>query len=224
MPIKALLADFYGTLVRENEGLVRDLARRICEASPLAANPGDVANYWWETNSSLYRQHSGPDWLSLAQIDKEALDEVVERFEAHISVQEMLDEIVQSWQKPDVFSDTRVFMSRLPLPLCVVANGDRDTLAGALAFGQLEVQAAVTSEDARSYKPDLGIFFHALKIMGIKADEALFIGDSIYYDIQPAQKAGMYTAWVNRTGRSLGARVLPDVTCDNLQQLRGMIK
>lgn len=224
MAIKALLMDFYGTLVRENDGLVRDLARRICEASPLAQTPGDVANYWWEATSALYREHCGAAWLGLAEIEKKALEDVVERFEAHLDAGELAEEIVQSWQKPEVFSDTRVFMARLPLPLCVVANGDRETMSGALAFGQLEVQAAVTSEDAKSYKPDLGIFNHALQVMGIRAEEALFVGDSIYYDMQPAQKAGMFTAWVNRSGRALGGRMLPDVSCDNLQQLRSMIK
>jgi 2-haloalkanoic acid dehalogenase type II len=222
--IKALLVDFYGTLVRENEGLVRDLARRICDASPLALTPGDVANFWWETTSSLYREHSGENWRSLAELEELALEQVAERFDSHVSVQEMLDEIVQSWQRPEPFSDTRSFLSRLPLPLCVVANSDRDTLAGALAFAQLEVQAAVTSEDAKSYKPDPGIFRHALKVMGVKPDEALYVGDSIYYDIQPAQRAGIYTAWVNRPGRPLTGRTLPDVSCDTLQQLRGMIK
>lgn len=224
MAIKALLADFYGTLVRENEGLVRDFARRICEASPLALTPGDVAHFWWETTSLLYSEHCGEEWRSLVELEEEALGEVVERFESHLTAKEMLDEIIQSWQRPEAFSDTRIFMSRLPLPLCVVANCDRDTMAAALGYAQMEVQAAVTSEDARSYKPDPNIFQHALKVMGVKAGEALFIGDSIYYDIQPAQKAGMFTAWVNRAGRVLDGRCLPDVTCDNLQQLRSMIK
>jgi 2-haloacid dehalogenase/putative hydrolase of the HAD superfamily len=224
MAIKALLMDFYGTLVRENDGLVRDFARRICEASPLALTPGDVANYWWEATSSLYREHCGAAWRSLVELEEKALGEVVERFEAHIEPGELVGEIVQSWQRPEAYSDTRVFMSRLPLPVCAVANADRDIMAAALAYAQLEVQAAVTSEDAKSYKPDLGIFYHALKVMGVKAGEALYVGDSIYYDIQPAQKAGMFTAWVNRSGRPLGGRSLPDVTCDNLQQLRSMIK
>jgi 2-haloacid dehalogenase/putative hydrolase of the HAD superfamily len=224
MAIKALLMDFYGTLVHENDGLIRELTRRVCDTSPLVVAPGDVAHYWWETMTSLFHEHSGQGWKSLMELEDEALREVSERFESHIDIRAALDEIAQSWLRPDAFSDTRQFMWRLPLPVCIVANGDSDPIAAAASHAQLEGHAIVTSEDARSYKPDLGIFYQALKVMGVKASEALFVGDSIHYDMHPAQSAGMYTAWINRTGRPLGGRCLPDVTCDNLQQLRGMIK
>jgi 2-haloalkanoic acid dehalogenase type II len=224
MAIKALLIDFYGTLVRENDGLIRDIARRVGETSPMVVSPGEVANFWWETMTAMFRDYSGSSWRSLAELEEAALTEVAARFDSHIDIQEALDAIVDSWLRPEVFSDTRVFMSRLPIPVCVVANSDSEPMDAALAYAQLEVQAVVTSEDARSYKPDPEIFLHALNGMGVGPGEALFVGDSIYYDMQPAQKAGMYTAWINRTGRPLGGRCLPDVSCDNLQQLRRMIR
>lgn len=224
MAIKALLVDFFGTLVREDDGLIRDLSRRICDTSPRVVSPGEVAHFWWETMTALFHGHSGADWVSLVELEEMALEEVAARFESHISIRDALEEIVQSWQRPEAFSDTRQFMSRLPLPVCVVANSDRDPLDAAVGYAQLEVQAAVTSEDAQSYKPDTEIFYYALKVMGVKPAEALFVGDSIYYDIEPAQRAGMYTAWINRTGRTLGGRCLPDVSCDNLQQLKSMIR
>ncbi len=224
MAIKALLVDFYGTLVRENDGLIRDLARRVCDTSPLVVSPGDVAHFWWETMNSMFRECSGDRWRSLEELEESALNEVAARFDSHLDIREALDEILDSWLRPEVFSDTRIFMSRLPLPICVVANGDSEPMDDAIAYAQLDVQAVVTSEDARSYKPDTEIFLHALKGMNVSPGEALYIGDSIFYDMQPAQKAGMYTAWINRTGRPLGGQCLPDVTCDNLQQLRRMIR
>jgi 2-haloalkanoic acid dehalogenase type II len=224
MAIKALLVDFYGTLVRENDGLIRDLSRRVCETTPLVVTPGDVAHYWWETMTALCREHSGTGWRNLISLEESALESVAQHFESHIDVHDALEEIVQSWQRPEAYSDTRQFLSRMPLPVCIVANADKNLMAAALSFAQLETQTVVTSEDARCYKPDLGIFFYALTQMGVKPAEALFVGDSIYYDIQPAQRTGMFTAWVNHTGRPLGNRCLPDVTCDNLQQLRSMIR
>ncbi len=224
MPIKAMLVDFYGTLVREDDGLIRDLSRRVSETTPRIVAPGDVAHFWWETMAALFRDHSGIRWRSMAELEEQALTEVAERFESHIDIRAALNDIMLSWQRPVAFSDTRQFMTNLPLPICVVANGDRETIAAAIAHTHLEVQAVVTSEDARSYKPDLGIFYQAMKVMGVKASEALLVGDSLQFDIQPAQSAGMYTVWVNRTGRPLGSRCLPDATCDNLQQLRSMIR
>ena len=224
MAIKALFIDFYGTLVREDDGLIRDICRRVCETSPLVITPGDVAHFWWETMNSFFRAHSGEDFKRQLELEEMALAEVATRFESHIAIQDALQEIVGSWQRPEAYSDARHLLSRLPLPVCVVTNGDRDHMAAALNFAQIQALAMVTSEDANCYKPGEEIFLHALKIMDIKAEEALFVGDSIYYDMQPAQKAGMSTAWINRNGRPLGGRCLPDVTCDNLQQLRRMIR
>ena len=223
MAIKALFMDFYGTLVRENDGLIRDICRRVCETTPQVVAPGDVAHYWWETMNGLFRDHQGDDFLPQLELEERALQEVAARFDSHLSISDALSEIVTSWQKPEAFSDARSLFSRIPLPVCIVANGDREPMAAAVNYAQIPVTAMVTSEDARAYKPGEAIFLHALKVMGIKPAEALFVGDSIYYDMQPAQKTGMYTAWVNRNGRTLGGRCLPDVTCDNLQQLRQMI-
>lgn len=224
MAIKALLMDLYGTMVRENDGLIRDIARRVCETSPQVISPGDVAHYWWETMNGHFRSHNGDDFKPMAELEELALLELAGRFESRFNVQDALEEIALSWQRPEVYSDVRQLMFRLPLPICVVANGDREPIVAAVKYAQLEVQAIVTSEDARSYKPDEAIFRRAVEVMGIQPDEALFVGDSIFYDMQPAQKAGLYAAWVNRLGRPLGGRGLPDVTCDNLQQLRRMIR
>ncbi len=216
--------DFYGTMVRENDGLIRDIARRVCETSPQVISPGDVAHYWWEITHSRFLAHNGEAFKPMVELEELALLELAGRFESRFHVQDALDEIVLSWQRPEVYSDVRHLLSRMPLQVCIVANGDREHILNAVKFAQLEVQAVVTSEDARSYKPDEGIFRHAVNVMGIKPTEALFVGDSISYDMVPAQKAGLFTAWVNRLGRPIGGRCMPDVTCDNLQQLRRMIR
>lgn len=223
MAIKALFMDFYGTLVRENDGVIRDVCRRVCETTAQVVAPGDVAHFWWETMNGLFRDHQDDAFLTQAQLEELALQEVTARFESHLGIPETLADIFVSLQKPEAFSDARALFNRMPLPVCIVANGDREPLSAAVRYAQIPAAAIVTSEDARAYKPSETIFAHALKAMAVKPTEALFVGDSIYYDMQPAQNAGMYTAWVNRNGRALGGRCLPDVTCDNLQQLRRMI-
>jgi 2-haloacid dehalogenase/putative hydrolase of the HAD superfamily len=223
MAIKALFMDFYGTLVRENDGVIRDVCRRVCETTAQVVAPGDVAHFWWETMNGLFREHQGDAFLTQTQLEELALEEVTARFESHLNIPDTLSEVLASLQKPEAFSDARALFNRNPLPVCVVANGDHDPLVAAVRYAQIPATAVVTSEDARAYKPSEEIFRHALEALSVKPNEALFVGDSIYYDMQPAQNAGMFTAWVNRNGRALGGRCLPDVTCDNLQQLRRMI-
>ena len=155
MAIKALLMDLYGTMVRENDGLIRDIARRVCETSPQVISPGDVAHYWWETMNGHFRSHNGDDFKPMAELEELALLELAGRFESRFNVQDALEEIALSWQRPEVYSDVRQLMFRLPLPICVVANGDREPIVAAVKYAQLEVQAIVTSEELISHVSSL---------------------------------------------------------------------
>lgn len=54
-----------------------------------------------------------------------------------------------------------------------------------------------TSEDARSCKPDPGIFALALERSGAPAPEScLFVGDSPFHDVRGARRVGMHTALI----------------------------
>ncbi|WP_242492593.1 HAD family hydrolase [Methanolobus psychrotolerans] len=52
----------------------------------------------------------------------------------------------------------------------------------------------ITSDMTGSSKPDIKVFHHALSRTGLRAEEVLFVGDSLRRDIEPAKKAGMMTA------------------------------
>src|SRR5262249_32483151 len=45
-------------------------------------------------------------------------------------------------------------------------------------------------------KPDPGIFWHALRALGVPPARAGFVGDSLDRDMRPAKSLGMWTCWV----------------------------
>ena len=51
--------------------------------------------------------------------------------------------------------------------------------------------AVLSSEQARSCKPAPGIFQHALASAGCAANEAFFVGDSLFHDVGGANELGM---------------------------------
>jgi FMN phosphatase YigB (HAD superfamily) len=59
----------------------------------------------------------------------------------------------------------------------------------------------VFSSDSRSIKPSPTLYESALSGVGARPEDALFIGDSIRYDMEGARKVGMTTVWV--TSRSV---------------------
>lgn len=49
-------------------------------------------------------------------------------------------------------------------------------------------------------KPDEAIFARMLTILDVRPKEALYVGDSLYYDVQGAKRAGLWAAWLNPQG------------------------
>ena len=66
-------------------------------------------------------------------------------------------------------------------------------------------------------KPHPALFNHALHALGVSANEALMVGNSLAEDIAGAQAIGMRTAWRRSLPDSEG--VTPDFTFDELAEL-----
>lgn len=50
-------------------------------------------------------------------------------------------------------------------------------------------------------KPNPKLYQAALRAIGVQADEAMHVGDSLSHDIAPPKGLGMHTAWIYRTAR-----------------------
>ncbi len=62
-------------------------------------------------------------------------------------------------------------------------------------------QHMVFSSDSRSVKPSPVLYREALRGVGAQPHEALFVGDSLDYDIEGAKRAGIATAWITSAPR-----------------------
>ena len=58
----------------------------------------------------------------------------------------------------------------------------------------------ISSEAARSCKPDAGIFRQALQLTGSATEEAVFVGDSRIHDIQGARAVGIRSILITEEG------------------------
>ncbi|MDB5069427.1 MAG: hydrolase, haloacid dehalogenase-like family [Candidatus Eremiobacteraeota bacterium] len=74
----------------------------------------------------------------------------------------------------------------------VATSAKKEELDSLLARGNLGplIDMATTSDDAEESKPDPDIIGAALKKAGVRADEAVMVGDT-QYDIEAAHKAGV---------------------------------
>lgn len=61
----------------------------------------------------------------------------------------------------------------------------------------------ITSDMTRATKTDMNVFYRALFATGLRAEEVLFVGDSLRRDIEPARKVDMVTAYASYGDRNI---------------------
>jgi 2-haloacid dehalogenase len=82
--------------------------------------------------------------------------------------------------------------------LVIVSNTDRDIIEHTLRQLEVEFDDVITAQDCGAYKPADSVFRQALERIGEDPSDILHVAFGFKYDIGPAQRAGMGSAWVNR--------------------------
>ena len=111
------------------------------------------------------------------------------------------------------------------LHLSIVSNIDDDQFEP--LFARLELRrwfhCTTTSEEARSCKPDPGIFRMALrKAGGPRPEEVVFVGDSAPHDVAGAAALGMTTVLLGRAPDAAGPT--PDHVISRLGELLAIVQ
>ncbi len=103
-------------------------------------------------------------------------------------------------------------VSNFAIPECVLKLLRRAGIDG--LFDVIVVSGAVNKR-----KPSAEIFKSALKMMGVAAEEAVFVGDTIDADIEGAKAAGMRAIYIERRMQKPSEKYMPDVTIKSLSKL-----
>jgi HAD superfamily hydrolase (TIGR01549 family) len=89
-------------------------------------------------------------------------------------------------------------------PIGIVTNGPTEVQRAKLELLGIDglVDFVLVSEEFGVAKPDPEIFRAALRLAGVRPEEAIFVGDSVEFDMAGANAAGIPAVWVNRQQRS----------------------
>jgi len=111
--------------------------------------------------------------------------------------------------------------------LAVVSNFDYTPTARGLleTAGVMDLfTAVVVSDEVGWRKPALPIFETALRRVGVRPEEALFVGDRADIDVVGAQRAGMHAVWINPERAPLPPGLdPPEFEIRDLDELRGIL-
>lgn len=189
--------DCYGTLIDwegGTGGFLYDLALRSGDPAPPRGN--DLRERWealqFEAIQGEYRSYKDVLADSLRRFGEErGYDVTDDDCEGFVRA-------MRSWQP---FPDTVPALSRAAqagIKLVPVSNTDRDIIEHSARHMGLDFHQIVTAEDCRAYKPADTVFERVLERLQTAPDRILHIAFGFKYDIGPAKRAGMRTAWINR--------------------------
>ncbi|MEX1377556.1 MAG: HAD family hydrolase [Eubacteriales bacterium] len=225
MAIKAITIDLYGTLVKDNNVLMRDICQRINASSRVfESTAASVGKEWLALSVECAGICIGDKFLNEKELEIVILTRLLNKFRSRLDPYLLQEEIRNMSLRPTIYDDARLFLTRLPLPCYVLCNGDRKNIETAVDFAGLNVEGIICSEDAKAYKPNYKIYEYALDAINLGPSQVLHVGDSINHDIVPAKKAGMKAILINRFGQQVPADLNCDMVCSSLLTLRSIIK
>jgi 2-haloacid dehalogenase len=172
--------------------------------------PGHLLRARWE--ELQFRLLQG-DYAPYREILARSLEEWMDERELRWNEREgeALVRAMESWQP---FPDTVPALRRVKeagVALAVISNTDRSIMQHTLRqLDGIEFDRVFVAEDCHAYKPSTEPFALALGQLGLPPEQILHVAFGFKYDIGPAQRLGMRTAWVNRKGEPRPGDEVPD--------------
>ena len=216
--------DFFGTIADGDREQVETTCRHLVRDYGLSLSAQELAVKWGANFFAAADDSNHDRFQTLYQCECSSLRKTMLELSIECDPVPYADELQRYWANPPLHEDAKEAIASLPVPVCCLSNVDEDDLRAAIAAGGLEFAGVVSSEQARSYKPDPKIFEYALEMMGSSPARALHVGDSLHSDVGGAQSLGIAAVWLERDDRinDIGSAT-PDFTINSLSQVAALL-
>ena len=201
--IKHVIFDVYGTLISTGTGSV-DATRKIFENLNVSDPPELIYAEWkkkHKMNMQSLEEFACERDIFVMDLKQLFLEYGIDN-SAEVCVKPMLDSLYNR----SLFDDTEETIKYLlgKYNVAIGSTTDDDPLLSNMKGTILEdIPNVFTSENLMVYKPQKEFYQKILQATGWKAEECLFVGDSIDDDVNGPLKAGMNACLVDRKGRDV---------------------
>ena len=189
---KLLIFDAYGTLLSTGKGSL-EATKKILALQEKEIDPTIFYKDWKKYHRKHLDEANASKFILEKEIFAKDLEALYEQY--HINrphekdVEIMLESLIGRVVFPEAAEKYRVVIG---------STTDTEPLLVNLKNNGLEVDAVYTSEMIQKYKPDPMFYQYILQAEGYKAEDAVFIGDSLVDDIEGPQRVGITTILVDR--------------------------
>ena len=134
------------------------------------------------------------------------------------------EQFVQSLARSQPFDDVNVALAELGnhFELAIVSNTDREIIKKTLEPIDAVFEYVITAEDTGAYKPSEKMWQSATSLIGDEKRK-LHVAQSLYHDVEPANKLGNDSVWINRDNQAGSAvrpsNAKPSWTFEDLHQM-----
>ncbi|MDQ0617257.1 haloacid dehalogenase type II [Arthrobacter globiformis] len=215
--------------------VVFDVNETLSDMSPLAAKfaetgaPGSLAKLWFATLlRDGFALTAAGDNKAFAEIGAEALRGLLGGLDLNMGTDAAVDHIMQGMAGLGLQSDVPEGVSALKAAgyrLVTLTNGSTsvaEKLFTAAGIGD-SFDRLLSVEDAPAWKPARAAYDYAASACGTDPEQMLLVAVHPW-DIHGAARAGLRTAWINRSGAPYPAYFAePDYTVASLRDLAGAL-
>jgi putative hydrolase of the HAD superfamily len=88
----------------------------------------------------------------------------------------------------------------------------------------LDPEAIFISDQVGINKPNPKLYAHALRKMGLSAEQVMYVGDNPAHDVSPPKSLGMIAVWANFAAKHPPCEIEPDHTITAFDELRVILR
>jgi 2-haloacid dehalogenase len=200
--IRLITFDCYGTLIDWETGMLSNLRRLFSRKGKAIADDAMLLELYGEAEAEI---EAGP-YQRYRTVLSRTVQMIGHRLDVPVTAEDG-EQFAGSLTQWEPFPDTVAALKTLgsQFKLGIISNVDDDLLAETKKKLGVKFDLIVTAEQVQSYKPSLNNFQEALRRSGLKKEQILHAGQSLYHDIAPTISLGITNVWVNRPSIRPGA-------------------
>jgi len=109
------------------------------------------------------------------------------------------------WYLFDDVTDTLQKIKDMNIKIGVMTNGTSENQRKKMRRFDIEkyFDYIFIEEEAGYGKPDIKMYEHMLQTTKVKNEKIIMVGDNLVWDIDPPNKLGIYSIWINKKGLKL---------------------
>ncbi len=192
---KAISFDIYGTIIDWDGGTIDWYQRFFDKYGITNVSAVEIESAWEKLQFEYIR-----NYRPFRQVLKDTFIKTAWYYNFPYN-EEDVESFACEMEKMKAFPDAKEGMDMirsLGVKVCALSNVDNDIITESFRHEGIVMDAIVTAEDVKCYKPHYPGFLKSQEVMGCTADEMHHAAFGFKYDCVPGNALGYTTVWIRR--------------------------